>query len=327
MVLERPEDATEPTEPGLHLVGDAQPTGRPRAPVDVGQEPGRQHDLPGHARAGLGEVRAQSVARRYAVDHRADLRRVPHGGVIVEAVRAAVGVGNRARVHPRRRAGAAGTVVLVRAHVDQRRGVPVVGGVHHHDIAASGVGPGQAKGELVRLAPTGGEEAHRQRRREAGHERIGVVEQPVVQVAGVRVERRPLLGHGPDDTRVGVTDVGHVVVGVDVLATGVVVQVLLPTAHDRQRSTRVRQAHTPADPPASALDALIGDVDAVASRQHVVGDSEQKVRIGADRQPGRPLAGPARAVEVARHVEKIGDQLDVHVWPPVAVRRRAADAP
>ena len=136
------------------------------------------HDLAADARTGLGDVAAQAAAARAnRVDHGADLARVLQAGIrIAGPVGAAIDIGNRRRVHPVRRAEAAGPAVLVRADVDERRRVAVIRGVHHDEVALPRVGTREAKRQLVGFAARRREEAHLERRWEARGQLGGVLE-------------------------------------------------------------------------------------------------------------------------------------------------------
>ena len=128
-----------------------------------------------------------------------------------------------------------GPVELVRTDVYERRRVAVIGGVQHDDITAPGVCPRQSQRQLVGLAARIHEVAHPERRRQRRDQPLREHRQLVVQVARVRVKDEHLLGRGADDARMAVTDVRNVVVGIEVLASALVVEILHPAADDLHR--------------------------------------------------------------------------------------------
>ena len=323
VLLERPEMCAEPTEPGLHLVSDADTAGGTNPRVHVGEKAVRQHDLPADTGARFGDVSTQSTVRRLdRLDHAAHLRREPGASVAFDPARA-IDIRDRRRMHPIRRAGAARTVVLVRTDIDQRRGVAVVGRIHHDQVALARVRARKSQRQLVRFAARGSEVADTQCVRHQRRQRFGVLRQLLLQIARVRVEQRQLFAHRANDSRVAVPDVRDVVVAIDITMPRIVVQILLPAAHDVQRRRTVRDAQVATDVRlACRRDLRLADVP----RQPVGGNLQQQVRIGADAVPHGALAGAHRAIHVARHIEHIGDQLHVDMRPPVAIGRCAADA-
>jgi len=92
----------------------------------------------------------------------------------------------------------------------------VIGVVGHDHSAAAGRGAGDAEGEVVRLASRAGEHDVGQLGREEGQQALGIGQDAVVQVAGVRGERRGLLGHRLDNRGVAMADRGDVVVAVEI---------------------------------------------------------------------------------------------------------------
>src|SRR5581483_4582745 len=89
--------------------------------------------------------------------------------------------------------------------------------------------------ELVGFARRAQDVADAKWRRQRRDQTLGVLRQPIAQVARVRVQDRHLLGGGLHDTWVGVANVWDVVVRVQILATDIVVQVLLSTTYDLER--------------------------------------------------------------------------------------------
>ncbi len=55
-------------------------------------------------------------------------------------------------MHPPGRTLAAWAVMLVWTDIDERGGVPVIGGLEHDHVALSGIRPRQAQGQLVSFA-------------------------------------------------------------------------------------------------------------------------------------------------------------------------------
>ena len=71
----------------------------------------------------------------------------------------------------------------------------MVGVVGDDDAGAAGRGAGDAEGEVVRLGPGAGEHHVGEFGREKGEEALGIVEDAVVQIAGVGGKDGGLLGH------------------------------------------------------------------------------------------------------------------------------------
>ena len=148
------------TSSAMHTAPGASGVGEGGREVAVGE-----HDLAAAARQRLDDEGRRRDGppprRRRASAHVLGVAAAEVG--LAEAQAAAVGVGQLA--DPGAVGAAAGrrAVELVRADVDQRRQVAVVGVVEHQHVAATGVGAGEAQREVVRLAPGVRQEDDRQR--------------------------------------------------------------------------------------------------------------------------------------------------------------------
>ena len=164
VLLECPKVRADAPEPRLHFIRNAHTACRPHQPVYLRKVAGRQHDLPGHARAGFGDKCAQAVLLLLQLrDDAANMRCILRACICnVRSILAAVNIGDQRFVHPCRCAAAARAIVFVRADVDQGAGVSVVRGVHHNQLLLACVGAGQAQRQLIGLAARGGEEAYAQ---------------------------------------------------------------------------------------------------------------------------------------------------------------------
>ena len=144
-----------------------------------------------------------------------------------------------------------------------------------------------------------------------------------MQIARVGVEEGHLLLDGPHDAGVAVADEGDVVVGVEIGPARLVVEILHPAAHDLERlavgDAEVAAEELPAGGQGLRLGRLRGG-------EAVGGDAQDQVGVRA-RGRSRASAGPGAATpgEVPVETEKVEDDLDVDVRPPVAVRGRRAD--
>ena len=99
---------------------------------------------------------------------------------------------------------------------------------------SAGGGLGDAQGEVVGLAPRAGKHHVADILRHHCKEALGIVEDGVRHVAGVRVEDRRLPGNGRDDPGMAMADAGDIVVGVEI---GLPVRTMEPDpfgAHDVQ---------------------------------------------------------------------------------------------
>ena len=161
---------------------------------------------------------------------------------------------------------------------------------------AAGVRARQAQRELVRLARRVHEVAHVERRAASSpSSRSAYRVEQVVQIARVRVQHAHLRRAGLHDARMTVADVRHVVVRVDVASALVVVQVLLPAAHDLHRIA-VRDAQIAADRARARRERLLSS--SAASRESArAGTRAMQVRIGTERRPRRALRRRARRRE------------------------------
>jgi len=177
--LVSPHLRTGPAEPGLHLVGDVEAARRVHQVGDRGEEPGRvgQDAVGGEQRVGQERGQPHPVPAQ-VLDRSGDAR---------GEIRAGNGRGHRPDVRAERDVGAeaGGELGYGGRH-------PVVGVLGHDHPGAAGGGPGDPQREVVRLASRAGE--HRVRGADGvGREQpLGVVDDAVGQVPGVRVERGQL---------------------------------------------------------------------------------------------------------------------------------------
>ena len=210
-------------------------------------------------------------------------------------------------------------IELVGAHVDEGRGVAVVGVLEDDHVFAAGVGAGQAQGQLVGLAAGVHEEADAQGLGQEVRQPLGVAVDVVVEVARVGVEQRDLALHRADHARVAVPHEGHVVVDVEEGAAGLVVEEGPEAAHDLE-GPAVREAQAGAQPLAAGGQGGRG----LRGRggEALLGNAQDQVGIGREGLPDLALRGAGHAGEVAAQVEQVEDDLEVHVGRPVAVRGR-----
>ena len=116
----------------------------------------------------------------------------------------------------------------------------------------------------------------------------------------------------------------HIVVGVQIAPPGFIVKVLHPAAHNLQRLA-VTDADIPASVAAARSQQCLRGMRSRAGCCRHCRNSKYQVRVGRDAAPNFALAGQRTAIEVAGNVEHVGDDLEVHMRPPVAVDGRGAN--
>ena len=235
--LESPEMRPQAPKAHLHFVGDTHRPGRPHVSISLRQIICGKHNLPADARQRFGDERGDLSPARFGFTN--------HGrhrfGVffsrprIVAAERTAIIVRQRRHMYPRFLAAASRPVKFVRADVDERARMPVIGMVQHHNVFAPGMRTRQAQRQFIRLAPGIDEVADAQRRRQQLRQPRGIACGVVVQVARIGVQQRQLFLRGARHARVTVPHQRHIVVYVQIRPAGFVIKVLLPATHDFQR--------------------------------------------------------------------------------------------
>ena len=233
VALEAPHRRPGAAEPGLDLVGDVQPAGRADHAGDRPQEPDRVGPDPVGGEQAVRDERGQPDAVPVHVGDRRAYS--PSQGL-------AVVVGSWCRDRPHRTAQRDGRAKAGR-DLGGGRGHAVVGVGGDDDALAAGVEAGDAQRQVDRLAAGAGEHDVADTVRVRAEQPLGVVEDQLAGVPGVRVEGRGLAGDRLHHPRVAVPDRWHVVVRV---------QVRLPV--------RVVQVHAlaPDDPHRVGVEQLVG---------------------------------------------------------------------
>ena len=333
MELEAPEVHSHPSEPDLHLVGDADTTGCADFFIRGSEEPGNQLDLPRRARHGLADEATHTVSSSVDLGEQAadsgDVR--PRLG----AEDPAVGIRKRNHVRPRRAPLTPATVELVRRQIDQRRQVAVVGVVEHEHVATAGVGAREAQGQVVRLAAGVREEHHRQRIRQRVSQPPGVADERTVQVAGVGVQLAGLPRESSHDPRVCVPHVGHVVHQVEIAPPVLVEEPCALAAHDAQRvgvgegqRARQRRSDAAASPPTVGGDGAAASPRGSRSSRFGSGDRDcHTVRSLGAATPGTSSPRPTRSSRSCRW--RCGGHPPFTSSPPTSANRSpfATDLP
>ena len=112
--------------------------------------------------------------------------------------------------------------------------------------------PREPQGQLIRFGSRCCEEAHLERSRHRRGQLCGELQRQFVEIPRIRVQSCQLGGDSLRHRWMRVTDVRHVVVGVDKRPAGLVEQVLHPATNDLKGLLTVRQADVGAEePPAS----------------------------------------------------------------------------
>src|SRR5579884_846406 len=163
-----PEVRSQPPESRLHFIRYANPSRRAHVAVRLLQISGRKHNLSRHARQRFREKRARpSPFLPHRFDQFRNVPRVfPPGVAIFPPVRATVIVRNRRHMHPRLSSASSRPVEFVRADVDQRVRVPMVGMLQNDHVLALRMRARQPQRQLVRLASRIQEVADPQRLRQ-----------------------------------------------------------------------------------------------------------------------------------------------------------------
>ena len=222
---------------GLHFVGDADAAGRAHVAEGRGHVRVGKDDLPATAHERFtdegGDPAPVGFDLLYGLRHVAG--ECASAGGAVAKIRAAVGVGHDHFLYEGWATLAAGAVVLVGAHFDERLRMAVIGYVQRDDILAPGGGACQPQGQVVGLAAGVDEVKDAQLRRQGGGETASVLQNRVVQVARVGVEHLHLALAGADHVRVAVAHMRNVVDAIEVGTAGVVIEILRQSAHHLDR--------------------------------------------------------------------------------------------
>ncbi len=136
----------------------------------------------------------------------------------------------------RRRTCTTQPIELVRADLDEGRGVAMIGGIDYDDVFTPGVRSCESQRQLIGFAARTNKVANRERRRQRSTEALCVAYQVFVQVAGVGVEHGHLLLPRFDHARMAMPDVTDVVHGIKVGTSILVVEVLHRAAHNIERA-------------------------------------------------------------------------------------------
>ncbi len=237
MGLEGPEVSAHAAESYLDFIDDAHRASFAHMTIGSRQIAWRQYHLPGHTEQALAkEGRGLNCACLHLPDRLVNMTRVLFTPArIVPPVAAAIIVGHRSNNHVRGPALAARTVELVRAHLDQARRIAVIGSLQHNHAPAAGMRARQTQGQLIGLTPRVDEETYSQRFRQCGAEPLGVIDDPIVQIARVRVEDRHLPLRRAYHSRMAVANMGHVVHQIEKTPAGVIVKMLRVSANDLKR--------------------------------------------------------------------------------------------
>ena len=235
--LETPIGVAKPAKPGLHLIGDTQATGRPHPFIDGRKIAGRRLDLATDTRKALGDKPCQSMATfRQRADGPLDIGGVFFAGLrIVIAEAAAIGVGKLGNLHPVRRAVPAGPVEFIGADVNRTGRVAVIGMVLDDHTAPPGMGTRQPQRQFIRLRSRGDEIAMGQMRRKFRPHRVGKLHLQRMDIACVGIEKPALTLDYSGNAWMRVSDMRHVVVGVQMGTPMLVIEIVPPAAQDLQR--------------------------------------------------------------------------------------------
>src|SRR5262245_4568032 len=310
---------------GLYFIGYADASAVANGGVDLRQIAFGKEYLTTDARAGFGdESRQTGAALAQPFDNLDHAPRVFHAGLrIVAPVRAAIDVRDRRRMNPCGRASSARPVVFVRADVDHRVGVAVIGGFERNQVAAPRVSARQPQSQLIRLAAGVDEEAYAQTVGQCGAQRRSVLIDQIVKVTRVGVERGHLAPGGLHDARVAMAHVRHIVVSVQITTSLFIEQILHPAAHDLDRLF-VSDAQVLAE--RAAPDRQRFGLVRLPRWKTVFGYAENQVRVGREATPNVALAREADAGKIAIGIERISNDLEVQVRRPSAVFTGRAEA-
>ncbi|CAI8206486.1 MAG: Uncharacterised protein [SAR116 cluster bacterium] len=105
----------------------------------------------------------------------------------------------------------------------------MIGMVLHNHPAMTGIGARKAQGQLIRLGPGRHKIAMCQMRWQALPQRIGKLYLCGMQIARVRVDQPRLPRRHGVDPRMGVPDMRHIVVSIQICAAHLVIEIMFPT--------------------------------------------------------------------------------------------------
>ena len=219
-------------EPGLHLIRNEQRPGstdllrnRRKEAARRFNHAGTRHDRIDDKRGGTHAATGQRCERLV------DGLRISYAG-IVAAMRAAINVRGRNRHDV---VGHLGGRDILDGNFIGRLRITVVRIIGNDEPGAAGAGTRNTHRELVRFA-AGAAEHHRvELVGKLSRQPFRVIQNIVVQVARVRIEERCLFRQRLDDMRMTMADMRYVVVHVQVLAAGAVVQPAAFATHDVHR--------------------------------------------------------------------------------------------
>ena len=316
--LERPHMRADAAEADLHLVGDHQRTCRAGGGIGGGEITFRQHDLPRRTRQRFGDEGGGRVSGprklcrgfpdRFRITF-ADLGLRPVGG-------RAIGIGQHGLAGGGGPALAALALVLVGAHLLQRHEMAVIGPVERHDTLTLCVVARHAERQIVRLAAAAHEGGDGQVLGQGCRQRLGIGDDVVVEIAGIGVEQGGLFRQYRDDLRVGVAEMGDVVVTIEIGAAAIVIKIDTLAAHDLHRRL--------------VGDGEVADQLLLAPREQIVARATallQRLRrqagegrsIGEKFRPEIEIAFLAGPDHIGRRGWAIGDELQMHMGLPAAI--------
>src|SRR3984957_3964127 len=154
LLFEAVEILPQPAVARLHFVRYTHAAGRTDFVIHRRQIALREQNLSADAWAAFGNVAEKTGAPRSQLrDSLADGFGIPWAGMGIRGLEfAAIDFGQPRHVDPRRLPPAARTVELVRADVDHRVRVSMIGGVEHDEIDRSGMGSRETQRQLIGLA-------------------------------------------------------------------------------------------------------------------------------------------------------------------------------
>ena len=162
----------------------------------------------------------------------------------------------------------------------------MVGVLEHNHIFATRVRPRQSQRQFVRLAAGVHKKTDPQWFWQPLYQPLGVAIHVVVQIARVGVEQRELLLRRSHNARMAVPHQRHVVVRVEIRPPRIIVEIVHPAAHDFQGAL-VGNAEIFSQKSAPLFERVLKTC--LASRESVLGNPEQKIRIGRKAGPHSAL--------------------------------------
>src|SRR5713226_5541346 len=224
--LKHPEVCACAAEAGLHFIRDADSSGGADRSKGFAQVSRRQNDLTATTQRRLAEEGSKTVAIISDLPHcLSHVAREELAGV-GSTMGATIDIRLWNLAHPGGTTSTALAVELVRAEINHRAGVAVISGVHYDHFIPPGVRACQTQRQLVRFTAATNQVHDTQWLRQHCSQPLAVIDQVFMQIAGIRIENRHLLGSGTHYVWMAVSDMRDIINAVQVAPTVGIIKIL-----------------------------------------------------------------------------------------------------